>query len=96
MQSLPGGVGERIVQISPSDRAAGLSPFDAGYGTSYINYRIMSHNVSAAEGELPPEFRTPSWERAFAENDRRLPRYLIDNPGTCAVMAYYRIRPISR
>jgi hypothetical protein len=50
VQSLPGGVGERIVQISPSDRAAGLSPFDAGCVTSYINYRIMSHKRVCCSG----------------------------------------------
>jgi hypothetical protein len=47
----------------------------------------MSHNVYAAAGELPWEFQTASWEGAFAEIDRRLPRYVIDNPGTCAGMA---------
>ncbi|HXB90363.1 MAG TPA: hypothetical protein VNW74_30435 [Mycobacterium sp.] len=47
----------------------------------------MSHNVDAAAGELPLEFRTASREGAFAELDRRLPRYVIDNPGTCAGMA---------
>jgi hypothetical protein len=76
-----------LCRSDPSDRAAGLSPLDAGCGTSYINYRIMSHNVYAAAGELPWEFQTASWEGAFAEIDRRLPRYVIDNPGTCAGMA---------
>jgi hypothetical protein len=47
----------------------------------------MSYKVSAAASELPGEFRTPNWEWAFVENDSRLPRYLIDDPGTCAVMA---------
>jgi hypothetical protein len=50
VQSLPGGGGERIVQISPSDRAAGLSPFDAAWCTSYINYRIMSHKRVCCSG----------------------------------------------
>lgn len=31
------------------------------------------------------EFREATWDEAFAEIDRRLPAFVIDKPGTCAV-----------
>jgi len=45
--------------------------------------RIRTPLIRTATGG----FRTATWEEAFAEIDRRLPRYVIDNPGTCAGMA---------
>ncbi|MGV0834340.1 molybdopterin-dependent oxidoreductase [Mycolicibacterium thermoresistibile] len=43
--------------------------------------RIRTPLVKTPTGE----FRPVSWDEAFAEIDRRLPRYVVDQPGTCAV-----------
>lgn len=40
-----------MCRVGPSGRAAGLSPLDAGRHKSYINYRIMSHNVPFCSGK---------------------------------------------
>jgi anaerobic selenocysteine-containing dehydrogenase len=43
--------------------------------------RIRAPLIRTATGG----FRAATWVEAFAEIDRRLPRYVIDDPGTCAV-----------
>jgi hypothetical protein len=47
----------------------------------------MSHNVRALQGDFRSGVPDGNLGGAFAEIDRRLPRYVIDNTGTCAGMA---------